>query len=132
MKIKIGSQTDAADSAGNLCFSKLRNARLEVERSTMKWGLLKFDGFWIFRFAKWIKEQAIPREVKSYCKNVLHYLGSRNFDFIDDGVIDDEDMFESDDSLTIGEPSEDEDVSSAGSLFASTEEEEDEEEEQGE
>ena len=60
-------------------------------------------------------------------------MGSRNFDFIDDGVIDDEDMFESDDSYTIGEPSEDEDVSSAGSLFASTEEEEeDEEEEQGE
>ena len=92
-----------------------------------------FEFLWIFRFAKWINEQAIPREVKSYCKNVLHYLGSRNFDFIDDGVIDDEDMFESDDSLTIGEPSEDEDVSSAGSLFASTEEEEeDEEEEQGE
>ena len=28
-----------------------------------------------FRFAKWIKEQKLPTELKSYCKNVLYYLG---------------------------------------------------------
>ena len=28
----------------------------------------------IFSFAKWIKEQELPQEMKSYCKNVLNFL----------------------------------------------------------
>ena len=34
-----------------------------------------------FRFAKWIKEQKLPKEVKAYCKNVLNYLGQYDDDF---------------------------------------------------
>ena len=34
-----------------------------------------------FRFAKWIKEQELPKELKGYCKNVLNYLGQYNKEF---------------------------------------------------
>ena len=36
-----------------------------------------------FRFAKWIHEQNLPKELKDYCKNVLDYLGAQNEDFTD-------------------------------------------------
>ena len=30
-----------------------------------------------FRFSMWIKDQKLPEVLKVYCKNVLHFLGSR-------------------------------------------------------
>ena len=35
----------------------------------------------ILRFAKWIRETPLPRELKGYCKNVLDYLGQTHEDW---------------------------------------------------
>ena len=33
------------------------------------------DNFAFSRFAEWIEEQRLPKEVQRYCKNVLNFLG---------------------------------------------------------
>ena len=40
-----------------------------------------------FRFAKWIKERELPRELKAYCKNVLNYLGRYDEEGFDGGSL---------------------------------------------
>ena len=59
---------------------------------------------WIFSFAEWIKEQELPQEMKSYCKNVLNFLGHYHSQGIDP-----EDQQEEDDDQQDQEEEEEED-----------------------
>ena len=53
--------------------SSMFNVQAETEVLVGSWYYVSLNQ--CFRFAKWIKEQELPKELKGYCKNVLNYLG---------------------------------------------------------
>ena len=74
------------------CSEGARNARFIIEVK------LKYVGLELFRFPEWSEAQKLPKEVLLFCRNVLHYLGKNDKDFIheDWGGLEDNDDDEDD------------------------------------
>ena len=71
---------------------RARNARFIIELK------LKYVCLELFRFPEWSEAQKLPKEVLLFCRNVLHYLGKNDKDFIheDWGGLEDNDDDEDD------------------------------------
>ena len=69
--------------------SSMFNVQAETEVLVGSWYYVSLNQ--CFRFAKWIKEQELPKELKGYCKNVLNYLGQYNKEFYGNNDDEDED-----------------------------------------
>ena len=67
-----------------------RKARFIIE--------LKYVWLKLFRFPEWSEAKKLPKEVLLFCRNVLHYLGKNDKDFIheDWGGLEDNDDDEDD------------------------------------
>ena len=61
-----------------ISFTSLQGVFLPVSKKTR---CLREILLIYLRFAKWIRETPLPRELKGYCKNVLDYLGQKHEDW---------------------------------------------------
>ena len=54
----------------------------------------------ICRFVKWLREQNPPKELETFCKNILDYLSKNMAEFIKDGYEEDSNEEEQEETET--------------------------------